>query len=84
MRKIEGELYSHYQKDVSFAQGNFMDNSFRIGKRKEWDRFGATVNRVRASEGYKISKFRELIDQVAIVTLNNSAFEMFYRGQEKD
>ena len=84
MKKIEGELSTHYQKDVSFPQGNFMDNSFRIGTKKEWNRFGATVSSVRASEGYKISNFRELIDEVAIVTLNNKSFEMFYRGQKND
>jgi len=84
MKKIEGELNTHYQKNVSFPQGNFMDNTFRIGTKKEWDRFGGTVSKVRASEGYLISNFRELIDEVAIVTLNNKSFEMFYRGQKND
>lgn len=84
MKKIEGELSTHYQKNVSFTQGNFMDNSFKIGTKKEWDRFGGTVNKVRASEGYKISSFRQLIDEVAVVTLQNKSLEMFYRGQKKD
>ena len=30
MKKIEGELYSHYQKDVYYPEGNFLDKSFII------------------------------------------------------
>lgn len=84
MKKIEGELYSHHQREIHFPQMNFLDKGFKLSKKKEWNRFGGTVNKVRASEGYKITNFRQLIDEVAVVTLNNKSFEMFYRGQRKD
>ena len=84
MKKIEGELISHYQRDVPYVEGNFLNKDFKISKLKQWDRFGATVNKVRASEGYVIKNFRDLIEQVAQVTLNNQNYEMFYRGQSQD
>lgn len=84
MQKIEGELRTNYQNDVTFFEGNFLDKTERFTMKKKWDFFGATVNKVRASEGYPIKSFRDLIAQVAIVTLNNSNFEMYYRGQTKD
>ncbi|MDN3588067.1 FRG domain-containing protein [Pedobacter aquatilis] len=49
-----------------------------------WENRDANVNRIRASEGYCIKAFRELIEEVANVTINNKNFEMFYRGQSKD
>lgn len=84
MKKIEGELITHHQKDTSFFEGNPFSNNFRVGTKKEWNRFGGTVNKVRASEGYSIKNFRDLIDQVALVTLNNNNYEMYYRGQSND
>ncbi len=84
MKKIEGELYSHHQKDVYFPEGSFLEKEFKISKRKEWNKFGGTVNKVRASNGYPIQNFRGLIDEIALVTLNNRSFEMFYRGQSTD
>ncbi|WZL88752.1 FRG domain-containing protein [Salinimicrobium sp. 3283s] len=84
MKKIEGELFSHYQKDVYTFNSDPFKNGFKGKTEKEWNRFGASVNRIRASEGYKVDSFKELIDEVAVVTINNKAFEMFYRGQSKD
>jgi hypothetical protein len=84
MKKIEGELITHHQRDVTFYDGNPFDSSFKKGTKKEWNRFGGTVSKVRSSEGYKINNFRDLIDQVALVTLNNNNYEMYYRGQAGD
>jgi hypothetical protein len=49
-----------------------------------WKQVDATVNKIRASEGYRVLTFRQLIEEVALVTISNRNFEMFYRGQEKD
>jgi hypothetical protein len=54
------------------------------GNRKEWVSNNATVYNIRCSEGFPVKTFRELINQVAIVTLNNKDHEMFYRGQVED
>jgi len=84
MRKIEGELHTPFQREVPFMEGNFLERTHKISKKKEWAKFGATVNRVRSSEGYPITNFRDLIDQIALVTINNKNYEMFYRGQSND
>lgn len=84
MKKIEGELTTHHQKEVTYFDGSPFDKTFKMGKKKEWNRFGGTVSKVRSSEGYKIENFRDLIDQVALVTLNNTNYEMYYRGQTND
>jgi len=49
-----------------------------------WERLDATVNRVRASDGYNVKTFRQLMDEVANVTISNKNFDMFYRGQNND
>ena len=84
MIKISGELRSHYQRKVPFVDGNWLKREMTISTKLEWDKFGATVNRVRASAGYPIRNFRDLIEQVALVTINNRSYEMYYRGQTQD
>lgn len=84
MRKIEGELNTPFQRDVPFIEGSLMERTMKISTKKEWAKFGATVNRVRSSEGFPVKSFRDLIDQVALVTINNRNYEMFYRGQSND
>lgn len=84
MQKIEGELFTHYQKDVSSFEGNLFKGTFKTVYKKEWNKFGGTVNRVRASQGYEVKTFRDLINEVALVTINNRNYEMFYRGQSTD
>lgn len=49
-----------------------------------WERLDATVNRIRASEGFPVKSFRQLMDEVANVTLSNKNYEMYYRGQNVD
>ena len=83
MKKIEGELYTPFQREVPFIQGSFLKGA-KISTKKEWAKFGATVNKVRSSEGYPVNSFRDLINQVALVTVNNRNYEMFYRGQSDD
>ena len=86
MQKIEGKLYSPFQKShrkVSVdRKGKTWD--FLFEDELVWERLDATVNRVRASEGFQINTFRQLIDEVAQVTISNRNFEMFYRGQSND
>lgn len=84
MKKIEGELFSHYQKTVPSFEGHFHDGTFKTVYQKEWEKLGANVNRVRASPGYAVKTFRKLIEEVALVTVQNRTYEMFYRGQSDD
>lgn len=83
MKKIEGELTTQFQKDVAYYEGKFWEGGAYKFK-KEWQEYGGNVNRVRASEGFPVATFRELINYVAEVTINNKTHEMFYRGQAQD
>lgn len=83
MQQIEGKLFSPFQKTIQrIKSGKGWD--FDYEHETVWERLDATVNRVRASEGYKVSSFRQLMDEVANVTISNKNYEMFYRGQSKD
>lgn len=83
MQPIEGKLFSPFQKKVlRLKPGNGWNFDFE--NETVWERLDATVNRIRASEGYKVTSFRQLMDEVANVTISNKNFEMFYRGQSKD
>lgn len=74
MRPIEGKFQSqHSQKEYSFGP-----------VQEKWVEEGATVSKVRSSPGYPVKSFRNLVNEVAKVTLNNRNYEMFYRGQTKD
>lgn len=84
MKKIEGALFTHHQKNVSTFEGSLFQGTFKTVYKKEWNDFGGTVNRVRASQGYEVKTFRDLINEVALVTVNNRNYEMFYRGQSRD
>lgn len=85
MRPIEGKLFSPFQKTVyrpkPTGNGFF---GFSMEPVQTWERLDATVNRVRASDGFSVYTFRELIDEVAHVTLSNKNYEMYYRGQTFD
>jgi hypothetical protein len=83
MRPIEGSLFSPFEKKISkpsFSRG------FRFSFKTEtiWEKLDATVNKVRASKGFPVKTFRQLVDEVANVTLSNKSYEMYYRGQTKD
>lgn len=84
MKKIEGELYTHYQKEVGSYEGDLFKGTWKQVYSKKWEKWGGTVNRVRSSIGYPIKSFRELINEVALVTISNRGYEMFYRGQTND
>ncbi|WP_160144137.1 FRG domain-containing protein [Chryseolinea soli] len=43
-----------------------------------------SVAQIRTSSGYPVATFRQLLDEVAFVTINNRNFEMFFRGQRED
>jgi len=86
MQKIEGKLYAPFQKKrqkITVGKtGRIWD--FIYEDEIVWERFDATVNRIRASDGFNVKSFRMLIDEVASVTISNRNFEMFYRGQSRD
>lgn len=86
MQKIEGKLYTPFQKKNRKISVDGKDNGWNFNFEEElvWERFDASVNRVRASEGFEVKSFRELINEVALVTINNKNFDMFYRGQTLD
>jgi len=83
MQPIEGNLFSPFQKTIrriKTGKGWNFDYEDEI----VWERLDATVNRIRASKGYEVATFRQLMDEVANVTISNKNFEMFYRGQSQD
>jgi hypothetical protein len=82
MQPIEGTLFSPFQRRVQkiiHKPGTWDFESELV-----WQRHDATVNKIRASEGFKVSSFRELMNEVAYVTISNRNYEMYYRGQSKD
>lgn len=83
MDAIEGKLYSPFLKTTSRP---VLKAGFKLEYETEqtWERLDATVNKIRIGDGYPVSSFRQLIEEVAFVTLSNKSFEMFYRGQTKD
>lgn len=83
MNPIEGKLYSPFKKETKrlvFKKGWELEEQID----SKWERRDATVNKIRISDGYPITTYRQLINEVALVTLNNKKYEMFYRGQSKD
>ncbi len=83
MQPIEGKLFSPFQKKVTkFVMKKGFDYDYE--NEIVWERLDATVNRIRASKGYPVTNFRQLMDEVANVTLSNRNYEMYYRGQGKD
>jgi len=83
MQPIEGKLYSPFQKRITrIVRKSGFDYDYENDI--VWERLDATVNRIRASDGYPVKNFRDLMNEVANVTLSNKNYEMYYRGQEKD
>lgn len=83
MQPIEGKLFSPFQKEIQsivLKKGFDFDYENKI----VWERLDATVNKIRASEGFPVRTFRQLMDEVANVTLSNKNYEMYYRGQTND
>lgn len=83
MLPIEEKLYSPFQRK-SYIPKFKLGLKLEYEEKIEWEIIDATVNKVRASDGYSVKTFRQLIDEVARVTLNNRRYEMFYRGQNID
>lgn len=83
MQPIVGKLFSPFQKKVQkiISKGGF---DFDFESEIVWANRDATVNRVRASEGFPVKSFRQLVNVVATVTLMNKNYEMYYRGQTMD
>ncbi len=88
MQPIEGKLFSPFQKKIykiSRSKNKTLRGfNFNYENGLVWERLDATVNKIRASAGYPVTTFRQLVDEVANVTLSNKNFEMYYRGQTED
>jgi len=83
MQPIEGKLFSPFQKKVRILKHQ-PGKTFNFEEELVWEHIDATVNKIRASDGFHVTSFRQLIEEVANVTISNRNFEMFYRGQEID
>lgn len=85
MKPIEDKLYSYHERTrrkLPISYTNWKIENFEY--ETFWSSQDATVNKIRAGNGFEVCSFRELINEVAKVTLWNKRFEMFYRGQSKD
>jgi len=83
MQAIKGKIYSPYNKTskiTSTTKGLIL----HYESVTNLERHDASVNKIRASEGFKVNTFRQLMDEVADVAISNKNYEMFYRGQVKD
>ena len=72
MNPIEGKLYSPFQKEkwnsfIKMTPGS--ERGFDFGHTVEtvWERLDASVTKIRTGNGFPVKKFRELIEEVAIV-----------------
>lgn len=83
MKPIEGNLFSPFQKKISKIK-KIKGAGWDFTTELVWEKSDATVSKVRASDGFEVTTFRKLMEEVAYVTLNNPQFEMYYRGQNKD
>lgn len=83
MDAIEGKLFSPFFKTTKTA---VLKPGWKLEYevKESWEHWDATVNKIRTGKGFPVKTFRELINQVAFVTINNKNYEMFYRGQTKD
>jgi hypothetical protein len=84
MQPIQGKLFSPFQKKINKIKTGVGWKNLIIEEEIVWERLDATVNKIRASNGYRVSTFRKLMDKVANVTISNKSFGMFYRGQSHD
>jgi hypothetical protein len=89
MDAIEGKLYSPFLKErwipfIKRTPGSTRGFKFDHRIESDWERTDATVTKIRSGNGFPIPNFRKLIEEVAIVTLANKQYEMFYRGQTID
>lgn len=83
MQPIEDKLYSPFQKKFK-RLGKKSDGGWDFIDETSWAKFDATVNKVRAHNGFPVKSFRALVDEVADVTISNRKYEMYYRGQSCD
>jgi hypothetical protein len=82
MDRIERKLNSPFKKGIFRLTSG--PNGTRITLKNYWERKDATVYKIRISSGYSVNTFKELVDEVARITLENRNYEMFYRGQSFD
>jgi hypothetical protein len=80
MQPIEGKLNAPFQRKICQP---VMHNG-ESGNKTVWESNNATVYKIRCSDGSPVKTFKELVNEVALVTLNNKNYEMYYRGQTID
>jgi hypothetical protein len=82
MQPIDGKLFSPFEKKrkTLVMKGYDFDYETTVS----WEKRDATVSNIRRSPGYDVFKFRQLVNEVAHVTISNKNYEMYYRGQSKD
>lgn len=83
MKPIDGRLTSFFQK-LERKQDTLNRWPLEFEYEKVWKVDYGTVNQIRACDGYPVTSFRQLINEVAKVTIWNKNYEMFYRGQSQD
>lgn len=88
MKPIEGKVFAPFQKSIPdpiYNEKTTVLPHLSIREKTVWERIEpTTVNSIRACDGFPVKTFRELMDIVAQVTLNNGSYEMYYRGQVLD
>jgi len=83
MQPIKEKLYSPFQKEIYQPIMN-NESGLESGNKTIWKSDDATVFKIRSSPGFPVKSFKQLVDEVALVTLNNKNYEMYYRGQIVD
>lgn len=83
MQPILGKLYSPYLRKITKLMMSG-ESGLEYANKTVWENQDASVYKIRTSPGQPVKTFRELIESVALVTLNNKSYEMYYRGQTHD
>lgn len=77
MQPITTSITSYHEQSVFISvRKNKWDQISKMGQ--------TSVGQIRKSKGHLVTTFRQLLDEVALVTINNRNFEMFFRGQSHD
>ncbi len=76
MQSIVGTFSSYHERETFFFRGK--------KENQKWDFHDASVSKIRESKGYPINSFQELVEKVADLTLSNTKYDLFYRGQNID
>lgn len=76
MQPITGKIKSFHADNVFIRKPSSTSKKWRKGE--------TTVSQIREDEGFEVSTYRKLLDEVAFVTINNRNYDIFFRGQGTD